>query len=36
MTTALILLALIAAFLLLGRWARHDDLSARGRVAWFD
>jgi hypothetical protein len=36
MTTAMILLLLIAAIALLVRWTRHDDLATHGRVAWFD
>lgn len=36
MTIALILTLLIGALSLLVQWARHDDLSTHGRVAWFD
>lgn len=36
MTTALLMLLLIAALGMLVAWARHDGLSARRRAAWFD
>ena len=36
MTTALILLLLIATLGVLLSWTRHDGLSAPRRAAWFD
>lgn len=36
MTTALVLLLLIATLGALLAWARHDGLSAPRRAAWFD
>ncbi len=36
MTTALILLILIAALGVLVSWVRHDGMSAPRRAAWFD
>lgn len=36
MTTATILLLLIAAIALLVRWTRNDDLTTPRQVAWFD
>lgn len=36
MTTALILLILIAALGILVPWVRHDGMKAPRRAAWFD
>lgn len=36
MTTALILLILIAVLGALVAWTRHDGMSAPRRTAWFD